>query len=199
MLAHRAVEAGELLAEVPVWLAECQSCAAGHGYPHEPAHIHMVRAMYERTQGRMDAARELLDGALPVFRQAGDFRCTARTLLELAGHHRPGQPVAAAGLLVEALGMAMLAGGSSLCERVLASLIAVAAEARDLPLAARSLGALDALGHPQVQDGLGGGRPGLAADLVSTLHAPACAAYVDEGRVGGIGLITTLYRTDRRA
>lgn len=199
MLAHRAVEAGELLAEVPVWLNECQSYAASHGYLHELAHIHMVRAQYERTQGKLDAARELLDGALPVFRQAGDFRCTARTLLELAEHHRPGQPVAAAVLLVEALGMAMLAGGSSLCERVLASLTAAAAEAGDLPLAARSLGALDALGQPPVRDGLAEDRPAVAADLVSTLQAPGCAAYVDEGRAGGIGLITTLYHADRQA
>jgi len=45
MLAHRAVEAGERLAEVPVWLAECESYAASHGYRHELAHIHQVRAV----------------------------------------------------------------------------------------------------------------------------------------------------------
>jgi predicted ATPase/DNA-binding CsgD family transcriptional regulator len=184
MLAHRAVEAGELLAEVPVWLAECQSYAASHGYPHELAHVHLVRAMYERTQGRLTGARELLDSALPVFRQAGDFRCSTRTLLELAEHHRAGEPVAAARLLVEALGIAMLVGGSSLCERVLARLITAAAQAGDLPLAARSLGALEAFGDA---------RAALTADLVSTLRAPACAAYVDEGTAGGAGLITTLY------
>jgi hypothetical protein len=123
MLAQRAVEAGERLAEVPVWLDECESFAASHGYRHELAHIHLVRAAYERRQDRLDGARELLGDALTVFRQAGDLRCVTRTLLELAGHHRAGQP----------------------------------------------------------------------ADLASALHSPACAAYVDEGRAGGVGLIITRY------
>ena len=193
MLALRAVQAGERLAEVPVWLRECESYAASHGYRHEQAHIHLVRAVYERTQGRLDAARELLDGALTVFRQAGDFRCTARTLLELAGHHRPGQPEAAADLLLQGLRMAMLAGGGSLCAQVMASLTTAAAEAGDLPLAARALGALDALGQPQVRADTAEARPAVPADLVSALQAPAWAAYVKEGRAGGISLIITLY------
>jgi predicted ATPase/DNA-binding CsgD family transcriptional regulator len=198
MLAYRAVEAGELLAEVPVWLAECQSYAASHGYAHELAHIYMVRAMYERTQDQLDNARELLDGALPVFRQAGDFRCTTRTLLELAEHHRRGQPEGAARLLVEALGTALLVGSNSLCERVLARLTTAAVEAGDLPLAARSFGALEALGQPQDQAGVADARAALTADLVRTLQNPACAAYVDEGKAGGLGLITTLYLNDRQ-
>jgi hypothetical protein len=117
----RAVEDGERLDEVPVWLADCESYAASNGYRHELAHIHLVRAVYDRRQGRPDAARELLDGALTVLRQAGDFRCVTRTLLELAGHHRPGDPAAAADLLRQGLQMAMLAGGESLCAKVLAS------------------------------------------------------------------------------
>jgi hypothetical protein len=84
MLAQRAVEAGERLAEVPVWLDECESFAASHGYRHELAHIHLVRAAYERRQDRLDGARELLGDALTAFRQAGDLRCVTRTLLELA-------------------------------------------------------------------------------------------------------------------
>ena len=193
MLAYRAVEAGERLVEVPVWLRECELYAASHGYRHEQAHIHLVRAVYERTQGRLHAARELLDGALTVFRQAGDFRCTTRTLLELAEHHRPGQPDAAVDLLLRGLGMAMLAGGGSLCARVLVGLTTAAAEAGDLPLAARALGTRDALGQPPDGDGNAGARPAVPADLVSALQAPACAAYVEEGRAGGISLIITLY------
>jgi hypothetical protein len=59
MLAYRAVEAGDRLAEVPVWLRECESYAASHRYWHELAHIHRVRAVYERMQGRLDTARDL--------------------------------------------------------------------------------------------------------------------------------------------
>jgi hypothetical protein len=147
MLAHRAVEDGERLDEVPVWLADCESYAASNGYRHELAHIHLVRAVYDRRQGRPDAARELLDGALTVLRQAGDFRCVTRTLLELAGHHRPGDPAAAADLLLQGLQMAMLAGGESLCAKVLASLTAAAAAAGDLPLAARARGRRDQPDH----------------------------------------------------
>ena len=40
ILAHQAVETGERLAEVPVWLDECESYAASHGYRHELAHTH---------------------------------------------------------------------------------------------------------------------------------------------------------------
>jgi len=191
MLAHRAVETGERLAEVPVWLRECESYAASHGHRHELAHIHLVRAMYERTQGRLEGARDLLGGALPVFRQAGDFRCTTRTLLELAGHHRPGDPAAAADLLLQGLGTAMLAGGASLQARVLASLAATAAAAGDLPLAARALGALDAL--DQALAGTGQTRPAVPADLAGALPAPAYATYTEEGRAGGVSLIVTLY------
>ena len=191
MLAHRAVEAGERLAEVPVWLEECESHATGHGYQHELAHIHLVRAEYERTQGRLDGARELLDAALTVFRQAGDFRCVTRTLLELARHHRPGQPAAAADLLLQGLETAMLAGGGSLCAQVLAGLTTAAAQAGDLPLAARAFGALDALGQPQA--GPGGAPPAVPADLMGVLQAPACRPYTEEGRAGGISLIITLY------
>ena len=193
MMAHRAVEAGERLGEVPVWLDECESYAASHGYRHELAHIHHVRAVYERMQGRLDAARELLDDSLTVFRQAGDFRCTTRTLLELAEHHRPGDPGAAADLLLQGLGMAMLAGGGSLCARVLAILTTAAAAAGDLPLAARAFGALEALGPPQAQADTADARPAVPADLFSALQAPACAAYVEEGRAGGTSLIITLY------
>src|SRR5579875_1212370 len=193
MMAHRAVEAGERLEDVPVWLDECESFAAGHGYPHELAHIHLVRAVYARQQGRADAARELLDGALTVFRQDGDFRCVTRTLLELAGHHRPGQPEAAADLLLQGLGMAMLAGSGALCRHVLAGLDTAAAEAGNLPLAARALGALDALGQPQAQAGTGDDSPSVPAGLASALQDAACAVYVQEGRAGGISLIISLY------
>ena len=193
MLAHQAVESGERLAEVPVWLDECESYAASHGYRHELAHIHYVRAVYERIQGRLETARKLLDAALTVFRQAGDFRCTTRTLLELAEHHRPGHPEAAVGLLLQRLELAMLASGASLGARVLASLTTAAAAAGDLPLAARALGALDALGLPHSEAGRAGAQTAAPANLAATPYAPACASYLEEGRPGGISLIITLY------
>jgi DNA-binding CsgD family transcriptional regulator len=177
MLAYRAVEAGERLAEVPVWLRECESFAASRGYWHELAHIHNVRAVYERMQGRLDTARDLLDSALTVFRQAGDFRCTTRALIELAEHYRPGDPAAAADLLLRGLEMAMLAGGGLLRARVLVSLITAAATAGDLPLAARALGVLDALGRLQA--------PAVPADLAKDLQAPAFNSYVEEAGSAG--------------
>ncbi|HET7018605.1 MAG TPA: LuxR C-terminal-related transcriptional regulator [Streptosporangiaceae bacterium] len=192
MLARRALEAGERMDEVPGWLRECEAYAASYGYRHELAHIHQVQAVYERRQGRLDAARELLDSTLPVFRQAGDFRCTTRTLLELAEHHLRDDSRAAVDLLLQGLGMAMLAGSESLRAQVLATLITTAAEAGDLPLAARAYGALDAL-HPPAQASPAGTRPAVPADLVSSLQTTACAAYAEEGRAGGIRLITTLY------
>ena len=192
MMAHRAVQAGERPGEVPAWLEECESYPARHGYRHELARIHHARAVHERMQGRPGAARELVDGSLPVFRQAGDFRCTTRTLPELAGHHRPGAPGAAAGPLLQGRGMAMLAGGGSLCARVLAILTTAAAAAGDLPLAARAFGALEALGPPQAQAGTADARPAVPADLSSALQAHACAAYAEEGRAGGTSLIITL-------
>jgi hypothetical protein len=189
MLASQAVEAQERLGEVPVWRRECESFAASHGYRHELAHIHLVRATYERMQGRLEDARDLLDSALPVFRQAGDFHCTARTLLELADYHRPDDPAAASDLLLQGLGLAMLAGGGPLCARVLASLATTAAA--DLPLAARALGALDALG--QASASAGDTRPGVSADLANAVQTPAYATYLEEGRVGGISLIVSRY------
>jgi hypothetical protein len=106
---------------------------------------------------------------------------------------------AAGGLLLQALGMAMLAGGGSLCARVLASLTAAAAQAGNLPLAARALGALDAVSEPREGAGTAGAGPAIAPDLASTLQATACAAYVEEGRAGGISMIITLYRGDQQS
>jgi hypothetical protein len=68
-----------------------------------------------------------------------------------------------------------------------------AAQAGDLPLAARALGALDGLGQPRVLAGPADARHAVPADLISALQAPACAAYMEEGRAGGISLIITLY------
>jgi hypothetical protein len=86
----------------------------------------------------------------------------------------------------------MLAG-ESLAARVLASLAAVAAEAGDLPLAARAFGALDALGPPQPGPGRASAPAAVPPGLAAALYAPGCATYLEEGRVGGISLIITLY------
>ena len=56
-----------------------------------------------------------------------------------------------------------------------------------LPLAARALGVLDALGRLQ--------PPAVPADLAKDLRAPAFNSYVEEGRVGGVNLIIALYPT----
>lgn len=191
MLAARAVDAGQRLADVPVWLRDSEAFAASRGYRHELAHIHRVQAVYLRMQGDLAAARPLLDRALPVFRQAGDFRCTSKTLLEIAGHHLPGDPGAAAALLLQSLPMAALAADTSLRARILAALTSAAAAAGDLPLAARALGALDAPGE---QPPAGAEpAPEVPAELTRTLRAPAYATFLAEGKAGGTGLITTRY------
>ncbi|MGE5136508.1 MAG: ATP-binding protein [Gemmatimonadota bacterium] len=186
-LASRAVEAGERLADVPVWLRECEAYAGSRGWRHELAHIHRVQAVYERMQGRPAEARGLLERCLPVFRQAGDFRCTARTLLELGAHHREGEPAAAADLLLQGLGMAMIAGDGPLRARILAALTRAAAAAGDLPLAARAFGTLSG------EQPAGSGDDTLPAELVETLRAPAYATFVAEGRAGGPALLGTRY------
>jgi hypothetical protein len=96
-------------------------------------------------------------------------------------------------MLLQGLGVAMLASGASLGARVLASLTTAAAAAGDLPLAARAFGALDALGLPQSEPGRAAGQTAVPPDLATTLCAPACATYLEEGRAGGISLIITLY------
>jgi hypothetical protein len=67
---------------------------------------------------------------------------------------------------------------------VLARLMSTAAAVGDQALAARCLGALDALGQAGAAD----------QELAAGLRGPACATFVSEGRAGGAGLVTALYR-----
>jgi hypothetical protein len=170
MLAGRAVAARDRLADVPVWLDACESYAASHGYRHERAHIQLVRASYLRICGQPAQARELLGAVLPVFRHAGDFRCIARALLELAEPDITGDPPAAVDLLLQSLPAAAIAGDPDMSRRVLTGLTGAAAAAGDLVLAARCRGAL------------GGAPP--QGDY---------ATFASEGATGGIALITALY------
>ena len=194
MLASRAVETHTRLRDVPVWLDGCGSYASGHGLKHELAHVQRARASYQRITGHPDEARRLLDAALPVFRHAGDFRCVARTLLELAQPPLTQDPAAAADLLLQSLRAATIASGPAMHARVLAGLLAAAASAGDLVLAARCLGALEAPGGPashETADPASG--PAVDPGLERTLREPGYATFVSEGRAGGIDLITTLY------
>jgi hypothetical protein len=199
MLASRAVEARTRLTDVPVWLDDCESYVASRGYQHELAHIRRVRGSYQRIQGHPGAAWELLEVALPVFRHAGDFRCTCRVLFELAqlaraGDDAAGDPAVAMDLLLQCLGVAAVAGDPAVPGRVLADLVGVAAAAGDLVLAARCLGALDAVGKQSKRENAGQ-IPAAATGsaLTHTLAEPAYATFVGEGRAGGIDLILTLY------
>jgi hypothetical protein len=177
MLADRAVDAQIRLPDVPVWLDECETYAAGHGFRHELAHVRLARAKYQRIRGDSGASRPLLDAALPVFRQAGDFRCTARTFLELAGLRAACEPAAARDLLLQGVPAAAITRDPILQAQILARLMAAGAAVGDLVLAARCRGALAALGQPAPADPVG----------------PAYATFVSEGRAGGIDLISTLY------
>ena len=138
--AARAVEAQVRLDAVPVWLEACEAYASGQQLKHELAHARFVRASYERLQGYPDTARMLLDEVLPVFRKAGDFRCTARVLRELAQPSINGDPAARTELLLESLRAAAIAGGPAMRAHVLADLTAAAFSSGNLILAARCAG-----------------------------------------------------------
>ena len=185
MLAGRAVETRARLSDVPVWLDECESYAARYGLGHELAHIRLVRAGLAQISGLPGPARELLDTVLPAFRQAGDFRCVARALLQLADPAITEDPAEATRLLLECLSAVLLAGGRTLQGQVLARLMEAGEAAGDLVLAARSWGALESLSSAP----LPAGGPALSA----TLQEPAYATFVSEGRAGGAELLISRY------
>jgi predicted ATPase/DNA-binding CsgD family transcriptional regulator len=185
MLADRALDTHTRLDDVPVWLDGCERYAAGQGLRHELAHIHRVRASYELVHGHPAAARPLLEGALRVFRNAGDFRCVARTLLDLADPAVGSSPADATRLLAESLRAAAISSAPQMHARILARLMTAARSAGDLTLAARCLGALEALGEPASA----GAGPAASAELRRTLAQPAYATFVSEGRTGGIALL----------
>ncbi len=201
MLAHQAVADRTRLDEVPVWLDGCEAFAASHRLTHELAHIHLTRAGYLLIRDQPAAARELLEAALPVFRQAGDFRCIARTLAELAQPMLTPDPATQCSFLLGALDAAAIASGPPLQTQVLTALTGAAGAAGDLVLAARCLGALAAITGQSTGTGraTGTGRDNrvlvAAVDpgLRQALGRPAYATFVTEGREGGIGLITALY------
>ncbi len=191
MLAGRALRAGVRLADVPVWLAECEAHATRHGYRHELAHARLTRAIYERISGRPESALPMLDAVLLIFRQAGDLRCVARTLIELAARQSGLDQAEAVDLLLQALPSAAMTE-EAVRRTVLTKLVGAADAAGDLVLAARCLGALQALRQP--------GRPGSPAQdcdvdqaLARRLTHGAYATYFGEGLAGGTGLLTTLY------
>jgi predicted ATPase/DNA-binding CsgD family transcriptional regulator len=194
MLASRAVESRIRLDSVPVWLDECESYASGRGLKHELAHIRRARASYEHLQGHSVAARRLLTEVLPVFQRAGDFRCIARTLCELAQPAITGNQAARTDLLLEALRAAAIASGPARHEQILADLIAAAVSAGDLVLATRCAGALEALSARAPREAA---EPPLALPvdpvLTGTWRDPAYATFFSEGRAGGIGLLMALY------
>jgi predicted ATPase/DNA-binding CsgD family transcriptional regulator len=206
MLASAAVEAGIRLDDVPVWLTECEAHATRQGLRLELAHARLTRARYELWYGAggggdPGAARPLLARALPAFRQAGDFRCVARSLVALAriAASPAGQPGAPGGgddparateYLLEALRAAVISAGPGLRAQILSALVAAAAQAGDLVLAARCAGARDALAAGPAAEAAGDAP---VPDVMAQLARPAYATYVEEGRAGGIRAITALY------
>jgi predicted ATPase/DNA-binding CsgD family transcriptional regulator len=194
LLAREAVRTRTRLDDVPIWLDESESYAASHGLTHEHAHVRLVRGMYQRIQGNPGQARLLLDAALVVFREAGDFRCIAQTLFELAQLSAAGDPAVTSDLLLRALRAAAFASGPAIQTQILAELVTAATAAGDLVLAARCLGALTALGKPAEHEATEPASAPLAAPAPEpTWPGPAYTTFVSEGRVGGIDLITALY------
>jgi hypothetical protein len=191
MLAGRAVEAGIRLGDVPVWLSECEAYASAHGLSHELAHVRLTRASYERVSGRPDSALPMLDAALQVFRQAGDLRCVARTLIEMAARESGRDPAAAADLLLQALPAAAVSH-ADLRVTVLTELVGAGAGAGNLVLAARCLGALQAL-RPLDQPWPPAGASTVDEALAARLRRDAYATYFAEGQAGGAGLVSALY------
>jgi hypothetical protein len=131
---------------------------------------------------------------LPVFRKAGDFRCIARTLHELARLQMTDDPAAVTGLLLESLHAAAIASSPAMHARILTDLITAAASTGDLALAARCAGALEAVGTqvPHVAADRASTLPASSV-LKATLRGPTYATFIEEGRAGGIDLLTTLY------
>lgn len=85
----------------------------------------------------------------------------------------------------------MLGGDESLQNRVLRGLTIAADDAGDVPLAARSLGALDSL--PTDRSRAGPPVPAITVNLRRRLLAPSGQMYADEGRAGGPHVLLALY------
>jgi len=96
-------------------------------------------------------------------------------------------PADATRLLAESLRAAAISSAPQMHARILARLMAAAGSAGDLTLAARCLGALEALGEPAST----GAGPAASAELRRTLAEPAYATFVSEGRTGGMALLIT--------
>jgi hypothetical protein len=133
----------------------------------------------------------MLDTSLQVFRQAGDLRCVARTLIEMAAHASGPDPAAAADLLLQALPAAAVSD-ADLRVAVLTELVSAGAAAGNLVLAARCLGALHAL-RPLDQPGQPAKAGAADQALAARLRRDAYATYFDEGLAGGAGLVCALY------
>jgi hypothetical protein len=121
-------------------------------------------------------------------------------LRELAQPSVNDDPAARTGLLLESLRAAAIAGGPGMRARVLGDLTMAAFSSGNLILTARCAGALEALSLR---------APGQAADpsaalpadpaLNATLRDPAYASFIEEGRAGGIDLLTRLYYRPARS
>jgi hypothetical protein len=191
MLAGRAVQAGIRLGDVAVWLSECEAYASAHGLAHELAHARLTRAYYDRISGRPDSAEPMLDASLLVFRQAGDLRCVARTLIEMAAHESGRDQAAAVDLLLQALPAAAVSN-AELRVAVLTKLFGDGSAAGNLALAARCPGALRAH-RPPDQPGQPAEAGAVDQALGARLTRDAYATYFEEGQAGGAALVCALY------
>jgi hypothetical protein len=94
-------------------------------------------------------------------------------------------------VLLDALAAAVLGGDESLQSRALTALTVAADDAGDLPLAARSLGALDSLSGDHSRTGPR--VPAITPDLWGRLLASPGETYASEGRAGGPAVLVARY------
>ncbi len=186
MLARRAIEAELRLDEVPGWLGESASFAAGpDGLHHDRAHAQAAAAEWAAARGDGDASRALATEASESFRHLGDLRCLVRSLLLLA--RTEDDPDLGLAQARRAVGAAVLQADPRGQADAIDVVIALADAAGERSIGARARGAkaqLAGSARPTIED-LGGRQR--TAWLEGLARGPASVALGHDVASGGAG------------
>ncbi len=186
MLARRAIEARIRLAEVPVWLDECDRFARDNaGLRHDRAHAVAARAEWAVASGTADVGLDLAGRAAEAFRRHGDLRCLVRALLLQAAT----EDDAATALVLarRAVGAAVLQGDRRAQATAVAAVVGLAPAAGDEVVGARARGAghrLAGLAEPPADEQAG---PLRTPVLEGFAEGPSLVALGPEVDGAGIG------------